>query len=685
MAWLRQNSASLDDVETLEFNGYTLQVSRRDFNVDGTDDWLILAHHEDNDQQYPTMDYRQYLVVMRDADRGYQLIDTPLPWFGTGYHYSSTPSGDVEPLRFEDINADGLPEWVVAFGGVGANSTVRGSLYVLAWRDNALVEIAPWQNHDTDLAYYAPAGGGMPVLTSYVHWKFPNLDEDNALEIQQIQEFDDNWGCVSFETRTFDWDAQADRYVFVGTNLQLEDTLGCSLRQAQEAMWNNNLSAAIQWFEHGFAQGDTDHAGVPVQYAQIRLAVAYALNGQSNEAAVLLDDLMTQEPTRDLMGAFIDALTQLPTLQPLAVCAAAYKVAQYSDPWEMGALSDTMLNVVGPSTIGFPRADASAAGCDLPRAIDDMIASHQFPTDRDLVEQLTDIGLIPAAAQSFDLDQDEQSEWLVWVAPRIDPLYFAPVGDGYHVSRPAMLTSDEWNTMLTMNLPSDTGLALINHYVQTMRTDEDERIHPEAYTSPPNYQCYPEFEFEVDETVLKRGYVRMWRLDTGELLPIADFFLCADRTLDEFFPNGSKELHAWAPITPLQRTTRVAPAVYHWDDNTQTYQPPTPEILEADLNIPVPDEKITHSLENILADIQNHWPNDGENRSEWATELERAVADLDPDVDQRLAHEARYWYALVLELSGQPDQAVAQFVAIYTSAPDSAWGMMAKLHLTTES
>jgi hypothetical protein len=41
----------------------------------------------------------------------------------------------------------------------------------------------------------------------------------------------------------------------------------------------------------------------------------------------------------------------------------------------------------------------------------------------------------------------------------------------------------------------------------------------------------------------------------------------------------------------------------------------------------------------------------------------------------------QYYYALSLELLNRPDEALAAYVALYESAPDSAWGKLAKAHL----
>lgn len=42
---------------------------------------------------------------------------------------------------------------------------------------------------------------------------------------------------------------------------------------------------------------------------------------------------------------------------------------------------------------------------------------------------------------------------------------------------------------------------------------------------------------------------------------------------------------------------------------------------------------------------------------------------------------AHYYRALTLEALNRPDEALADYVAIYTTVPESAWGKLAALHL----
>ena len=49
--------------------------------------------------------------------------------------------------------------------------------------------------------------------------------------------------------------------------------------------------------------------------------------------------------------------------------------------------------------------------------------------------------------------------------------------------------------------------------------------------------------------------------------------------------------------------------------------------------------------------------------------------------EESLVLAFRYYRALALEALERPDEALAEYVAIYETAPESAWGMLAGLHI----
>jgi len=265
--------------------------------------------------------YSDYWIVIYGENGEIAQIDHPLPWTSTESGYYDSRNAQVVPMLLEDINADGRLEWVVLFTrSAGMHTfTYLGWLYVLGWQDGHIVELAPLD--ETGLSYDIGSGGGGPELHLGVEWEYPNLDDDPALEIQQRQSYGDNWRCGFLEVRTFDWDADAGQYMLAGTDIEREESAGCAMRDAQTAMWDHDYPTAISEFERMIALEPTDEHSPFGIYGRVRLVLAYALNGQYDEAAALLDDL--RPPSSEGLDAdFVNAITVESPDQPLALCAA---------------------------------------------------------------------------------------------------------------------------------------------------------------------------------------------------------------------------------------------------------------------------------------------------------------------------------------------------------------------------
>ena len=100
---------------------------------------------------------------------------------------------------YGDLTGDDIPEWVVAYGGLGGNHMNHGWLYVLQWQDGELVDIAPSlppaDNFDELMMYEAPAGGGSPLFPYGVSVDIQDVDNNNTTEIIIYHDYRDTWNC----------------------------------------------------------------------------------------------------------------------------------------------------------------------------------------------------------------------------------------------------------------------------------------------------------------------------------------------------------------------------------------------------------------------------------------------------------------------------------------------------------
>lgn len=115
--WLRENKVDLSKAKQLQFADYDINVTPRDFDGDGVNEYLLdvvkgAKGKIDRDGTYYEAEYVDYLVAQGSGN--YHILrPQSLQWHGTsGWPQDPVKGGAIEAL-FKDINADGLPEWLV--------------------------------------------------------------------------------------------------------------------------------------------------------------------------------------------------------------------------------------------------------------------------------------------------------------------------------------------------------------------------------------------------------------------------------------------------------------------------------------------------------------------------------------------------------------------------------------------
>ncbi|MBZ0318448.1 MAG: hypothetical protein K8L91_18695 [Anaerolineae bacterium] len=666
-SWLRHHPIDLASFHDLQFLTYDVKISPRDFDGDGVDEYVLDVTGDM---------YQQLVVVKGTAETGYHIVETPLEWFGFAYAYWDNHSGGLEPLYFGDLNADGLPEWVLAFGGVGANHTVIGHLEILSWQDGKLVNLAGDTNSfDPDtLGYIGPAPGGHPIIPYFIHWNVAQLDDDPAQEIQQRQEFEDNWGCKFVETRAFDWDATTHRYKFVTSNRVFEDSAECAVRDAQDAMWKEDWVSAIGFYNYALdLWGQNSVASHLEVYVHLRLALAYGLVDDLQSADFQIEALENLEalmfrPEVELLEGAITNYRQHPTALALCLSVFQYYSIHLDSAVRFGNTEDIPVPVV---SLYSPSPRTAEAGCDAGQVLDEVLTNHTFTTNQSVIEQLATLGASPIASQSFDLNGDGQDEWLVWLHNWLDPIFFAPDGEVYHISRPPIRTPDDMTTLITYPLPNGQS-AFVQFYFVEFYRDEMNYL-PDPYLKP--FYCH--FDPTVSSGSSWRGYLNLWGLDRLELYPVSEMYLCDELSLNEILPNPGplNEIEGWALIEEPPHD-EVA-STFIWDTESAAYIP----IPKTDTILPISNEPIT-DLAWELNQAQWRWV--------YSHDLEGALQALTAAIDEKLAEAslldqqaAYYWLALMSEMNGQPDDALKAYVQVVNLAPQSAWGWLAGLHLET--
>jgi hypothetical protein len=669
-AWFRENAVSLPDVSKIVFGDYVIDVVPYDLDLGSENEFFLRIRNAKHQ-------YSAYVTATLADDGKCLLDDTPVPWLGPYIHYSYTSSGAVKELRFEDVNADGSPEWVVAFGGIGANHTQTGYLLILGWRDDRLVELTPEGNlgEEGSLSYLVPAGGGVGATRSDVKWEFVNLDGDPALEVLQTQDRTDGLLCNSTETRRFDWSEAADGYVHTRTSREFEQSATCQLRSAQEAMFQGDYVQAARHYESvlSFNGQGRQLSQDDLVYAKLRLAIASSFFRSPEFTSSLLSELQAQDIDSDLLRDLVDRAYaayrhgQDPVLLCNAIVEGLSGRDVTSDDWAKIAYWSEIVDVPVPMvSVQAPAPNALRAGCDVEGLVESGLADTDFPIGISPVDQLMSSTNLPVKDHvTIDLNGDGLEEWIVWFYLLVNPVFFYPElgAEAYKISRPALRRPDENTRLDVQPLPGNSGQALVNLYVGPESESARQYWLRSLEVLPPPSECPQNPDLH--------GLLRVWRVDDGELVDAGRMLVCEDRPVDTFFTEGEdgSTIEAWAYYhwdDPLQ------PALYTWDDQEQTYvRAPAEEggpreALEKDLSERFRRAASLSFDEDLQAKL---------------SAAEEVIASIDPETDHPFViGTVRYWYALLLEMAQRPDEALEQYVLIYQATPDSTWGMLANLH-----
>ena len=129
----------------------------------------------------------------------------------------------------------------------------------------------------------------------------------------------------------------------------------------------------------------------------------------------------------------------------------------------------------------------------------------------------------------------------------------------------------------------------------------------------------------------------------------------------------------------------LRPATYVWDANRRTFvltpQPTIPPLTLIPTTVPVFEEP----------PLRRTWYLGGQSLIEARKVFARRdfveallivdEAFTDENKDETLTPAFQYYRALTLEALNRPDEALTIYIELYQSMSDTAWGMLANLHL----
>ena len=643
-AWVRENVETIPEMADYRDDVISISITPLNLDIDEESEYQLTIYITDSE-------YTTYFLDIESTNPPiYRLEILPFGW----YSYNLPSSDEIETRMLDDINDDGVVDWVI-FASSYYNFQSCGSLYVLNWSHGQLVDLL-----DFDSYLCEPE----PI-------EFLNLDEDAALEIHQSEYRSNNWFCVWHQDKTFDWNGI--EYHLSDTTEIFDEILGCAMHDAEPLMWENQWAEAILIYERGLELGWENYSGTVetirlaemTQYAKVRLVLAYWLAGRDTEAENLFNELQADEPLSEMMSTLIEALADAHS-NVLAQCTAAYNVF-----WEY---RKSMFNYELPSNIEVGYMDyvirgsppqPERAGCNAPLLIDSALSEMNFHPDVSPITILENAEIEVENYLEADLNSDGVSDWLIWLTAKAPPVLLLSDDNGeYYLSRPDVRRPDE-NVEVSTIQTLDTSSLWITDYVY---------LPEDTYNVVLGRYNIESFRCEDSDADVTTGNLQLWRVHNNTLELAINMPLCQERTIDEIFQEEGI-LTGWATIAVHDPNTWdkvFGEAIYMWDEEAQNYFPPKPEII-ADTTSEPPERSIFEASGAALGYFQ-----DGDYAVALSL-LDETIAGLDVETPDWIVEGLQYYRALNLEALGCIDEAVTVYQAL--AEVESAWGMLAGLHI----
>lgn len=661
-AWLRAHPTDLSGTAELTIGDGIIDVLPVDFDGDRRDEYAL---------HYISPIVEGFVFLKADeADAGYAVIPSPLR-FELRPSEDPTPydGDDTIPVYFShmatgDFTQDGSADLVLLYDQFTDSIMYEYSeqrLYILSWADDAIVDVG-----DASLS--------LDYQYQSVGWDIVTPDPEAGMVIQQTREMSDNWRCDYTRTTTYSWNGTAI------TETDHHDTFPesapCYLRFAEGAMWEYKYDEAIDLYnQYRDALGE----GYGGEYPRLRYALALILSDQIDEGMRTLTGFegistWTFAPLVDQMHALYESN---PT--PLRLCFEVYNyfawnplAAWNNETIEVGATVDNMIYERGMHSPFVP--SPARAGCDFPQHLTDLLDKTSFVTAAPPLEQLRKFGLFSEISFHHDLNADGIDDWLVWMPTiRVAPILFLSNFDLYQVSRPEISEGfpiNAQNTLTTIRLPNEAGLALLN---------VDFSEHFTVYSPGMGVGA----EVGVCEA---SGRVTVWRLTGSELTAVLSERLCEEVSPSQVVDNLNlvQKVYAWRFADMVENY--YTPVTFEWDSASQTFViPPTFQmtLTPQPTVTPQPGSEALPANPNRLRRTD---PADLYKAGEYAQIIAlRDEAITSPDIDAERVLAWHYMTARAHEALGHDDEALAEYVAIHetkiTTEARTAWVLLAGLHI----
>ncbi|MEM9951691.1 MAG: hypothetical protein AAF846_08835 [Chloroflexota bacterium] len=388
---------------------YTIEATPIDFDNNGNTEYLL-------DVSYTPLLYRAYHIAYQEESGDWVVTDTPLGAYLEGI--AGWVFEQWETILFEDITNDSSIEWVVNTyaQNTGIGAATRSYIRVLSWREDEMVNIAP-DNFGYNNTY-----------RENIQWEIDDNHTDGVMEFARIHTHINNWGCSYDTVHPLMWNADTGYYEDDEVVTLRPDTFGCLQEQAELAMWDANYISAIRLYERAFERDlPTSYtADSLIQYGRIRLALAYALSGDLDNAQSWIDAITTTENTNESLHDLIERVRaiNLNTSGGFGLCETLYSYFLHENYWigkYVGVtLTDGELSALNPSS----RPDPNLSGCNLSQLVLDLLSEDPFNIASSPLTRFQEANIRVIEQSQADFNGDNIDDWIIITDLPLNPLLF---------------------------------------------------------------------------------------------------------------------------------------------------------------------------------------------------------------------------------------------------------------------
>lgn len=674
LSWLRDNNIDLANPAVIGVADMWIQVQPRDFNADGVDEYLL---------QIQGTRFAGFFVLSRAEDGSYHQIPAWLPYHNGAVPYWDYQANELREIAFADFNADGLPEWFLAFEGASYRGEYLGQVFLFGWRDGEIKLLSTYLPY---IPAFDTNANNLDDDTLQVGYLFKNLDSDPALELQSIELANDNWNCQQRTVLTYDWDANADSYIQLSDGLSRAETANCVMNDAENALYNHNYTAAAYLYNYAlglpFQNIESSSFNTELEpFIRLRLIEAYLLNREYEAANGLLDSIETEEMASEMLRQMRDILLSHRLAEPGETCTALYNFFESAirDSFNYGFFQEkvgTQL-IVGMQWefhgdfmgAGNP-ANSAYAGCNVPGIIDPYLERELYPNQYSPLEYLEGSAFPISSHLQADFNGDGLLDWLIWYEANIPAVLFLNQGDSTAmiVSRASIEQPSDLVTTATVDLPQNAGTALVLF---------------RANDSLPSY--YGGFNCDSASVL---GLVELWQYSSDNLIRLESTIWCDDYpSVNELFRQEGDESVFY------QRGDQGEVIRYVWNPETGRYSLPATDTTASTQDTGSSStQELTVSSQAIASNEELYLlTKDGfrdyyfrlDAQVQAAASIDEAIAILDAEINASYMDypfPLQFWKARLLQEAGRDNEALAEYLAIYESSPESIRGRLAALY-----